>query len=71
MVAHCELPWDDICLSFHETERTILTASAAQVRRRLYRSSVGRWRAYQGYLQPLRQALDLPPDHELKSDRQA
>jgi tetratricopeptide (TPR) repeat protein len=58
IVTHCGLPWDDACLRFHETERPVLTASATQVRRPLYQSSVGRWRAHEAELRPLLQALN-------------
>ncbi len=54
---YCRLPWDDRCLSFHETDRPVKTASLVQVRRPLYRSSVGRWRLYEKHLAPLREAL--------------
>ena len=53
IVAHCELPWDDRCLSFHETDRPVRTASATQVRQPIYRSAVGRWRVYEEFLGPL------------------
>jgi Flp pilus assembly protein TadD len=53
IVAHCGLEWDDACLSFHRADRVVLTASASQVRKPLYRSSVGRWAAYKDFLQPL------------------
>jgi tetratricopeptide (TPR) repeat protein len=53
IVAHCGLPWDARCLDFHSTERIVRTASAAQVRRPIYASSVGRQRAYQSMLGPL------------------
>ena len=53
IVAHCGLEWDDACLDFHNTERPIRTASATQVRQRIYNSSVGRWRAYEPFLGPL------------------
>jgi hypothetical protein len=62
MLEHCGLPWDDVCLAFYETQRTVSTASAAQVRRPVYDTSVGRWRAYQSSLQPLLQALAIDPD---------
>jgi tetratricopeptide (TPR) repeat protein len=54
---YCGLPWDDRCLSFHETERPVRTASLSQVRRPLYRSAIGRWRHYEKHLQPLLEAL--------------
>lgn len=47
------LPWDDRCLSFHTTNRTVLTASYWQVRQKLYSSSVGRWRNYRKFIGPL------------------
>ena len=53
IVAHCGLPWDEQCLSFHRTQRPIRTASAVQVREPIYRSAVGRWRVYADYLGPL------------------
>ena len=57
IIAYCGLPWDDRCLAFHKTERPIRTASATQVRRPIYKSAVGRWRVYEGYLGPLLAAL--------------
>jgi tetratricopeptide (TPR) repeat protein len=58
MVEYCDLEWQDACLAFHRTQRPVRTASVAQVRRPIYRSSVGRWRAYEHLLQPLLEALD-------------
>jgi tetratricopeptide (TPR) repeat protein len=57
VTAHCGLDWDQRCLDFHQTERPISTASATQVRKPIYRSSVGRWRSMRGLLQPLIDAL--------------
>jgi hypothetical protein len=57
-VTHCGLEWDDACLSFYETERTVLTASATQVRRPLYQSSIGWWRPHEARLQPLLKELE-------------
>ena len=53
IIAHCQLTWDRRCLAFHQTERPILTASAAQVRQPIYNSGVGRWRMHEEALQPL------------------
>ncbi len=61
ILAYCELPWDDRCLSFHETDRPVRTASATQVRQPLYKSSVGRWHEYEEFLGPLLTALDIAP----------
>ncbi len=57
MLAHCGLDWDERCRAFHRTERPVRTASAAQVRRPLYASSVGRGRPYRRLLAPLIEAL--------------
>jgi tetratricopeptide (TPR) repeat protein len=53
MLEHCGLAWDRRCLEFYRNERPIRTASAAQVRRPIYRQSVGRWRKHERFLGPL------------------
>jgi tetratricopeptide (TPR) repeat protein len=58
IIDYCGLPWDDRCLSFHETDRPVRTASATQVRQPIYKSAVGRWRVYEEHLGPLLGALD-------------
>jgi tetratricopeptide (TPR) repeat protein len=57
IVAHCGLGWDDACLAFHQAAAPVRTASAAQVRRPIYRSSVGRSRDHGELLLPLLEAL--------------
>ena len=57
LIGFCGLAWDPACLDFHATRRTVRTASAAQVRRPIYASSVGRWKAYTHRLTPLIDAL--------------
>lgn len=52
-----DLPWEDACLTFHETNRAIQTASASQIRKPLYKTSVARWKDYAEHLDPLRIAL--------------
>lgn len=51
------LEWDDACLSFHETERTVRTLSRWQVRQPIYTSSVKRWKKYDEFLGPLKEGL--------------
>ncbi|MBF0445635.1 MAG: sulfotransferase [Magnetococcales bacterium] len=55
---YCNLEWNDNCLNFHQTNRNINTASNNQVRKPMYRSSVGRWHRFEAQLQPLIKALD-------------
>ncbi len=57
IVARCGLAWDSRCLDFHRNERPVRTASAMQVRKPIYRTSVGRWRRYRNCLGPLFAAL--------------
>ena len=52
-----ELPWDDACLSFHQSKRINVTPSMDQVREPLYRGSMGRAGHYDAYLEPLKKAL--------------
>jgi tetratricopeptide (TPR) repeat protein len=52
------LGWDDRCLDFHETKRTVGTASNWQVRQKIYRTSKERWRNYEKHLGPLLGLLD-------------
>ena len=47
------LAWDARCLEFHSSRRAVVTASFWQVRQRIYRESVGRWRNYRKFLGPL------------------
>ena len=48
------LPWDPQCIDFHQTSRTVITASKWQVRQRISRSSVERWRNYEQFVAPLK-----------------
>jgi hypothetical protein len=57
VLAHCELPWHRACLEFHRNPYPTATASAAQVRRPLYDSSMRLWEKYQDELRPLRAML--------------
>ncbi|MFM0739741.1 sulfotransferase [Paraburkholderia xenovorans] len=53
LLAHCGLDWNERCLAFHQTSRQVSTASAAQVRRPIYKTSVQRWQPQPALLQPL------------------
>jgi hypothetical protein len=57
LLAHCGLPFESACLSFHETERPVRTASSEQVRQPLYASGVGYWKHFAKDLEPLRRSL--------------
>lgn len=47
------LPWDEKCLEFYKNDRLVKTASVAQVRKPIYKTSVARWKHFARHLQPL------------------
>lgn len=53
LLQFCDLPWQDECLNYHETKRSVATASATQVKQPLYSSSIGSWQKYALYLPEL------------------
>jgi Flp pilus assembly protein TadD len=48
------LSWDERCLDSHTVERPVLTASFWQVRQKIYKTSLERWRNYEKFIGPLR-----------------
>ena len=58
LIAELDLEWEPACLEFHESEAATMTGSAVQVRKKIYSSSVGRWRDYETQLKPLADALE-------------
>jgi len=58
LLEYCGLSWDNKCLSFHETKRSVATASTMQVREPIYRRSVEKWRNYEQYLGTLLDILN-------------
>lgn len=54
LVDFCGLKMEEACLSPEQNDRLVHTASYAQVRRRINRSGVGRYRPYEAWLEPLR-----------------
>jgi len=57
LLEYCDLDWEERCLNFHQTGRAVRTASAAQVRQKIYTGSSEAWKRYEAYLQPLIKAL--------------
>lgn len=50
ILAHCGLPYEAACLSYHRNERSVKTASSEQVRRPIYTDALGTWRRYAHHL---------------------
>ncbi len=57
LLAFCEMPWSESCLTFYKSNRFVKTPSYDQVRQPIYRSSIGRWKNYSDYISPLRNTL--------------
>jgi tetratricopeptide (TPR) repeat protein len=55
---YLELPWEDACLNYHETDRPVRTASSEQVRQPIYTSGLGFWKNYEPYLDELVEILE-------------
>jgi hypothetical protein len=53
-----ELPFEDACVSFHKTERSVRTASSEQVRQPINKKGMGRWKPYAKHLKPLINSID-------------
>jgi tetratricopeptide (TPR) repeat protein len=63
------LPWNDKCVEFHKSDRPVKTASVAQVRKPIYKTSVKRWKKYGEGLQPLVDAIEGKPAHEAETKK--
>jgi tetratricopeptide (TPR) repeat protein len=59
VLRHCDLDWEDACRDFHGTKRAVRTASLMQVREPVHRRSIGTWRRYEEFLEPLARALGV------------
>jgi len=58
MLNFLEIPFEEGCISFHETDRSVRTASSEQVRQPINKKGQGRWKPYSKYLKPLINSLD-------------
>jgi len=58
ILEYCGLEWEESCLRFHETSRSVKTASSEQVRRPIYSSAVNTWRRYEQHLGALIEVLE-------------
>ena len=56
-MAFCGLEWDQACLEYYKQDRTVITFSAAQVRKPPSPEHLNSTSPYDAYLEPLRAAL--------------
>ena len=57
MLEFLELPYEEECISFYETDRSVRTASSEQVRRPINKECIERWKHYSKHLKPLLNSL--------------
>jgi tetratricopeptide (TPR) repeat protein len=64
----CDLPFEESCLEFHRTERSIRTPSSEQVRQPINRSGLDYWQNYEQWLGPLEKSLgaDICRDYGIR-----
>lgn len=58
LLEFCELPFEEACLNFFETERPVRTASSEQVRQPIHTRAVHFWRNYEQHLGELVEVLE-------------
>jgi len=54
----CGLEFEQRCLKFYETERSVRTPSSEQVRRPIFKDGLDQWRDFEPWLGPLHAALN-------------
>ena len=58
ILSFLEVPFEENCISFYETDRSVRTASSEQVRQPINKKGMGRWKPYARHLKPLLESLD-------------
>lgn len=54
---YLDLPFEESCIEFHKTKRSVRTASSEQVRQPIYTSGLEQWHNFEPWLNPLKTAL--------------
>ena len=57
LLKFCNLDWDENCLSPHKNQKTVATASLAQVRSPIYNSSIKKWEKFSDELSELKKII--------------
>ena len=55
----CELAWDKNCLNPQNNKKAVATASLAQVRSPIYKSSIEKWKSFEFGLKELKEIINL------------
>ncbi|MBJ88837.1 MAG: hypothetical protein CMO98_03165 [Woeseia sp.] len=57
LLEFCNLPFEESCIEFHKTERSVRTPSSEQVRQPIYTSGLKQWQHFDAWLSPLKKSL--------------
>ncbi len=57
ILGFCDLDFEQNCLDFHQTKRSVRTPSSEQVRQPIYISGMEQWRNFEPFLGKLKSAL--------------
>ena len=57
ILEYCEIPFENECLEFYKSKRSVKTPSAEQVRQPIYKSGMDYWKNYETYLDELKNNL--------------
>ena len=57
ILEYCEIPFENECLEFYKSKRSVKTPSAEQVRQPIYKSGMDYWKNYENYLDELKNNL--------------
>ena len=56
---YCKLPFEDACIEFYKSKRSVKTPSAQQVRQPIYTSGLDYWKNYDPYLDELKKHINI------------
>lgn len=57
LLEFCGLEFEQACLEYYKTERSVRTPSSEQVRQPIFKTSLELWKHYEPWLDPLKEAL--------------
>lgn len=63
LLQYLGLPFAPECLDFHKNQRAVRTISAGQVRKAINQDGLGRWHAFEQWLDPLKSSLGETLSH--------
>ena len=59
LLKYCDLEFEESCLNFYKTKRTVRTPSSEQVRQPIYKKGIGQWNNFEPWLGDLKKTLQL------------